>query len=288
MSAAYIGISGYLYRHWRGAFYPEGLAQRRWLAHAAAHFSSIELNGTFYSLKWPSVFERWMSEVSRADFIFAIKGSRFITHRLRLRDCRQAMANFFASGVLALAHRTGPFLWQLPPNDRFDPDRLGEFLRTLPRDSEQAGWLAKQHDTRLKRGALVEPEASMPLRHAFEVRHPSYDTPRFFELLREHDCAFVLADSAGRFLFAEQITTDFVYLRLHGSQELYVSRYTEQELDWWAERIQGWRAEGKAVYAYFDNDALGHAPYDALRLSSRVLGAETHATHPGAGFRGRL
>jgi uncharacterized protein YecE (DUF72 family) len=288
MATAYIGISGYVYQHWKGAFYPPGLAQRKWLSYAAGRFNSIELNGTFYSLKWPSVYQRWISEVPSEGFVFAIKGSRFITHRLRLRNTRQAMANFLGSGILALGHLTGPFLWQLPPSDRFDAARLAEFLQALPRSSDEAAAIAREHDERLKRGALTDPATSIPLRHAFEVRHESYDRPEFYNALAEHGCAFVLADTAGRFMFADRVTADFVYLRLHGSQQLYVSRYSDEELDWWADEIRQWLAQGRDVYAYFDNDAQGHAPYDAMRLAERVNGRSAGEVHPGERFRGRM
>src|SRR5436189_3917171 len=152
----YIGISGYDYPHWRGAFYPKDLPRRSWFAHASHAFNSIELNGTFYSLKTPAVFERWAREAPRRNFVFAVKGSRFITHNLKLRRARPALANFYASGVLALGRRTGPFLWQLPATYRFDADRLETFMALLPRRTAAAEALARDHDHRLKKGALVE------------------------------------------------------------------------------------------------------------------------------------
>ncbi len=206
------------------------------------------------------------------NFVFALKGGRFITHNLKLRNCETALGNYFASGVLALGRKTGPFLWQLPASYSFDAERMRQFMRQLPRTSVEAEAVARQHDERLRRGALVEAAARVAYRHAFEVRHASYFTSEFYDLLREYDCAFVVADTAGRFGYAEEVTTDFAYVRLHGSQELYVSGYTDEELDAWAARIKRWRRRhpGLDVYVYFDNDAKVHAPHDALRLSERL------------------
>lgn len=284
---AYIGISGYIYQHWRGAFYPRELAQKRWLAYAASRFNSIELNGTFYSLKWPSVFQRWADETP-PDFVFAIKGGRYITHNLKLLNAHQAMANFYGSGILALGRRTGPFLWQLPPSLRFDRARIENFLVSLPRSSRAAEPLARDHDGRLKRGALTEAVEDVPYRHCMEPRHESFNCAEFFELLAQHQTAFVIADTAGRFMIADQVTADFVYVRLHGSQQLYVSRYSDAELESWAQRIDTWLSSGRDVYVYFDNDAHGHAPYDAMRLGALVYGRAAQGEHPGDAFQGRL
>ena len=266
---AYVGISGYDYKPWRGRFYPDKLPARQWLHYASRTFDSIELNGTFYSLKSPDVFRRWVDAVPD-DFVYAVKGGRFITHNLKLRNVESALGNFFASGVLALGHHSGPFLWQLPGTYRFSAERLDGFIRQLPRDSTEGEAVARQHDARLRRGALVDAAARVPYRHAFEVRHPTYFTDEFYALLREHGVAWVVADTAGKFPYAEEVTADFVYVRLHGSQVLYVSGYTDAELDAWAARVAQWRATGRDVYVYFDNDAKVHAPFDALRLRERV------------------
>jgi uncharacterized protein YecE (DUF72 family) len=275
MGRAYIGISGYDYKPWRDRFYPPGLPARDWLKYASRQFNSIELNGTFYSLKSPTVFQRWAEEVPERNFIFALKGGRFITHNLKLARAENALGNFFASGVLALGKLTGPFLWQLPATYGFDADRLDRFMGILPRDSTEAEDVALEHDDRLRRGALTEARAKVKFRHAFEVRHPSYFHDEFYDLLRAYGYAFVIADTAGRFPYAEEVTTDFVYVRLHGSRQLYVSGYTDDELDHWAELVQAWRRpeganKGRDVYVYFDNDAKVHAPHDARRLSERV------------------
>jgi uncharacterized protein YecE (DUF72 family) len=173
--------------------------------------------------------------------------------------------------VLALGRHTGPFLWQLPGTYRFDAGRMDAFMRMLPRDAAEGEAVARQHDHRLRRGALVEAAAPVPFRHAFEVRHPSYFHDEFYALLREHRCGWVMADTAGHFPYAEEVTADFAYVRLHGSRQLYASGYTDEELDWWAERIRGWLAAAPGgVYVYFDNDIGAHAPHDALRLADRV------------------
>src|SRR3954451_7141673 len=253
--SAFIGISGYDYKPWKDRWYPEGLPARRWLEYASRQFDSIELNGTFYSLKNPPVFARWAETVPRRGFVFAIKGGRFITHNLKLRNCETALGNFFASGVLALGKLTGPFLWQLPDSYRFDAERMDSFMRTLPRTSIAAEQVAERHDHRLRRGALTTAAAPVRYRHAFEVRHPSYFCEEFYGILRKHRCAFVIAESAGRWEMAEQVTANFVYVRLHGSTQLYASRYSDEELDAWADRVVQWLGEGRDVYVYFDNDA---------------------------------
>ncbi|HWC73917.1 MAG TPA: DUF72 domain-containing protein [Gemmatimonadales bacterium] len=265
-----IGISGYNYPRWRGPFYPRDLAARHWLEYASRQFNSIELNGTFYSLKSPAVFRRWAQETPNSGFVFAVKGSRFITHNLKLTRPVPPLANFYASGILALGRKTGPFLWQLPPNLRFSAARVEAFLESLPRSSADAARLARRHDHRVKRGALLKASARVRYRHAFEVRHPSFFTPEFYELLRRFNVALVIADTAGKFPSVEELTADFVYVRLHGSTALYASDYSAAELDQWAERIRRWRTQDRDVYVYFDNDALAHAPHNARALAERV------------------
>jgi uncharacterized protein YecE (DUF72 family) len=228
----------------------------------------VELNGTFYSLKSPAVFERWASEVPPG-FPLAVKGGRFLTHNLKLRNAEASLGNFFASGVLALGARTGPFLWQLPGTYRFDAERMDAFMAMLPRDAREGEAVALWHDERLRRGARCEAAAHIPFRHAFEVRHPSYFHDEFYAILRAHGCALVVADTAGRFPYAEARTAEFMYVRLHGSTELYASGYSDPELDVWATRVREWCRDGD-VYVYFDNDAKVHAPFDAMRLRERI------------------
>jgi uncharacterized protein YecE (DUF72 family) len=269
----FIGISGYDYAGWRGSFYPPDVPRRAWLGFASRIFNSIELNGTFYSLKSPATFERWTSEVPDKNFVFAIKGGRFITHNLKLRNCTTALGNFFASGILALGHRTGPFLWQLPASYRFDAERMDSFMAMLPRTSTDGEAVAREHDHRLRRGALVDAAEHVRFRHAFEVRHPSYFCDEFYDILHARDCAFVIADTAGKFSYAEAVTAGFVYVRLHGSSALYASDYTDEELERWATKVRGWMQgeNGRDVYVYFDNDAKVHAPHNAMQLADLVV-----------------
>ncbi|MBV8889171.1 MAG: DUF72 domain-containing protein [Alphaproteobacteria bacterium] len=282
-----IGISGWNYRGWRGRFYPDGLRQRDELAFASRQVDSIEINGTFYSLQRPDAFARWREETPE-DFVFAVKGSRFITHLKQLRDVETPLANFFASGILRLEDKLGPFLWQFSPRFRFEQQRLDRFLSLLPRDSEAAAALAQRHDHRVAGRAWLEVEKRRELRHAIEIRHPSFLDPAFVGLLRRHRVALVFADAV-EWPYAEDITADFVYLRLHGSEELYAGGYSDAALDHWAARIAAW-ARGQApadaklidpqrlpprvardVYVYFDNDAKVHAPYDAQSLRARLM-----------------
>ena len=273
---SYVGISGWRYPPWRGTFYPKGLVQRRELEYAASRLSSIEINGSFYALQRPEHYQRWYAETPD-DFIFSVKGGRFITHMKKLRDVDIPLANFFGSGVLALADKLGPLLWQLPPNLGFDRDRLAEFFALLPRTTTEASALAQQHDERLADRSWTTTDEERPLRHAVEVRHESYRAAEFLPLLREHDIAIVVADTAGKWPLLETVTSDFAYLRLHGDEDLYVSGYSDAALDRWAGLIHGWRsgeatADGRPrdVYVYFDNDVKVQAPYNAIDLAKRL------------------
>ena len=294
-----IGISGWRYRGWRGIFYPEKLAQRRELEFAAERFRSVEINGTFYSLQRPASFLRWAQETPE-DFVFALKGGRFITHMRKLINVETALANFFASGVLALGSKIGPILWQLPPQLRFnDVERFAEFFRMLPRSTTAAARLAKRCDERMLAPgrSLLDATARVPLRHAVEVRHESFATPAFLALLRRHRIGLVVADTVEWPLMMD-VTAPFVYIRLHGSEQLYASGYEAPAIDVWARRILDFAA-GRAVscagdracfvgkpvsdglardvYVYFDNDALVRAPFDALALSARVAEMQSEA-----------
>ncbi|WP_332119677.1 DUF72 domain-containing protein [Azorhizobium caulinodans] len=280
-----IGVSGWTYAPWRGAFYPEGLGAKRELAYAAQVFRSLEVNGTFYGLQKPEVFARWAAETPD-DFLFAVKGPRFITHMKRLKEVEAPLANFFASGVLKLGRKLGPVLWQLPASFPFDEARLDAFLSLLPRNMATASELARRHDARLEGRAAVEAETDGPLRHALEIRHDSYRTHAFTDLLRHHGVALVCADTVEWPLLMDA-TADFIYVRLHGSQELYRSAYPPEELDRWAARVGRWR-EGQAmtdgafidarsvpkrprdVFVYFDNTDKLHAPDDARALMTRL------------------
>lgn len=263
-----VGISGWTYAGWRGDFYPRGLPHRSELAYAAERMGSVEVNGSFYSLQRPASWERWRDDVPD-DFMFSVKGPRFITHLRRLRDCDQALANFFASGVLLLGRRLGPILWQLPERLEFEQDVVAAFLAALPRRTTQAATLARRHDEKVKDPSTVC-LGDAPLRHALEFRSPTFATEESLALLRSHDVACVLADTAGRWPRVDRLTTDFAYVRLHGDRELYASGYDDPALDAWAERLRGWSSGGADVWCYFDNDAKGHAPYDAMRLIERM------------------
>ncbi len=273
MPSVFVGVSGYDYEEWRGSFYPAEMPRSAWLDYARESFDSVELNGTFYSLKTPAAYERWAAAATEG-FVYAVKGSGFITHRLRLKGAAKALANFYASGVLALGRHTGPFLWQLPPRMTFDPFRLEPFLAALPRDTEEAERLARRHDSRMRVRARLRSAEHVAYRHAFEIRDESFCVPSFFALLRGYGAAIVLSDTGGRFPSVEESTADFMYVRLHGPREIYASGYTGRELDSWADRVQSWRASGQDVYVYFDNDVGAHAPFDAMELKRRLAGRE--------------
>ena len=280
-----IGISGWTYAPWRGVFYPQGLAQAQELEFASGQFRSIEINGTFYRAQRPESFADWASRTPE-DFVFSVKASRFITHIRRLKDVATPLANFFASGLLRLGEKLGPVLWQFPPNFRFDAERIDAFLAMLPHDTEAAAQLARQHDERFKDRLWTETDAKRPVRHAIEIRHESFRDPHFVDLLRRHDVALVCADTVSWPRLMD-VTSDFVYCRLHGSEELYASGYDDAALDAWADRVTAWaagkepadakrigppaRASGtRDVFVYFDNDTKVRAPHDASELMSRV------------------
>ncbi|RZS90049.1 uncharacterized protein YecE (DUF72 family) [Motilibacter rhizosphaerae] len=266
---ARVGISGWTYAPWRGVFYPPQMPHRLELPFAASRLSSIEINGSFYSLQTPSSYAAWRAATPE-DFVFSVKGPRFITHMKKLAGVEEPLANFFASGVLALQEKLGPVLWQLPPTLGYDAGRLAAFFDLLPRTTVQAAALAERHGERLTDRALTVADADRPLRHALEVRHASFTTPELPRLLRDHDIGLVVADTAGKWPYLLEVTSGFVYCRLHGSEELYVSGYDAPALDAWAERISAWRAAGLDTYAYFDNDVKVRAPFDALGLAQRL------------------
>jgi uncharacterized protein YecE (DUF72 family) len=284
-----IGISGWRYKGWRGSFYPQTLKQADELQYASELFQTIEINGTHYSLQSLDSWRRWYAETP-ASFIFSVKGARYLTHVLRFRDdsVRVGSANFFSQGMLALHEKLGPLLWQFPPTYRFERASMERFLSVLPRDTEAAATLAKHHDARVKTPHLST-DCRRPLRHAVEVRHESFVDAAFVELLRQHEVAFVVSDSTEAWPLAEDLTADFVYVRLHGTESRYSGAYPDQALDFWAARIDAWRRgsqpadarliaphldpaaqKRRDVYCYFDNDAKTHAPFDAQRLMQRL------------------
>jgi uncharacterized protein YecE (DUF72 family) len=264
-----IGISGWRYEPWRGVFYPKGLAQRRELEFVARHFPTVEINGSFYSLQRPEYYEEWYRETP-SGFVFALKGSRYITHMLRLNNVEKPLANFLASGIFNLRDKLGPVLWQFPPMFIYKPEKLERFFELLPRDTEQALALARRRDARLTGRARLAIDARRPLRHAVEVRHESFMSDEFIALLKRHDIGLVVADTAGKWPKMFEVTSDFVYVRLHGDVVIYTSGYTNRALDEWGRRIRSWRAARKDVYVYFDNDVKVRAPFDALMLMKKL------------------
>jgi uncharacterized protein YecE (DUF72 family) len=288
MASIRIGISGWRYAPWRGTFYPASLAQKNELTYAASKFPTIEINGSFYSLQHPTSYARWYAQTP-ANFVFAVKGGRFITHMRKLREIEKPLANFFASGVLALKEKLGPILWQFPPTMRYDPERFERFFELLPHDTQAAARLARRRDSRMKGRAVLSTDAQRPVRHAVEIRHESFLDAKFIELLRAHHIALVVAETAKRWPMTHDVTADFIYMRLHGDKELYRSGYGDKALEKWARRIEAWSRgsepadaeriarpmrksrRARDVYCFFDNtDVKLRAPFDARRLLGKL------------------
>ena len=264
-----IGISGWRYAPWRGSFYPPGLSQKNELAYAASRLPCLEINGSFYSLQRPENYRAWY-EATPDDFRFAVKGSRFITHMLRL-NADVPLANFFASGVLCLKEKLGPFLWQLPPNFQFDPGRIELFLQRLPRNTRDLAAYGARADRRVRGRTALGVDRNRKVRHAMEIRHQSFVTPEFTALLRRYDVALVVAETARKWPMIREVTTDFVYMRLHGDTELYRSGYSDRALESWAAQIREWAAVTREIYCFFDNtDVKLRAPFDALSLMKKL------------------
>lgn len=293
-----IGISGWRYAPWRKQFYPEGLTQAKELAFASRAVSSIEINGSFYALQTPQRYAEWRDDTPDG-FVFAVKAPRYITHVRRLKDIEEPLANFFASGPLQLGDKLGPILWQFPPSLKFDPQRFTDFLQRLPHDRHAAVQCARHCAARLHKDGAFDSQGNGPLRHAVEIRHESFRDPAFIDLLRKHRVALVVADTAGKWPYLEDLTADFLYLRLHGDAELYASGYTDSALQRWARRIRTWTrgqqpgdahlaGERKAavggakdLYCYFDNDLKVRAPFDARSLMKRLRLDRHLQTQPG-------
>lgn len=280
-----IGVSGWSYEEWKGRFYPEDLSDDELLRFAAKTFNTIEINGTFYSLVDPSTCRRWRKLAPR-ELRYALKGSRYITHIKRLKDPARPLANFFASGILELGPLMGPILWQLPANYALNPDRIDRFLSVVPHDTEAAAELAKDHDDRVQDVSYGDGETHR-IRHVLEFRHESFLVPETARIARRHGVALASSESS-EWPYVEEITAGFVYLRLHGPDEIYASPYGASALDRWAERINAWKRgeepedaarlsdlkpptrKERDVYVYFDNTAHGHAPNEARGLSERI------------------
>jgi uncharacterized protein YecE (DUF72 family) len=283
-----IGVSGWRYAPWRGSFYPKGLPQSTELGYAAKLFEAIEINGSFYSLQRPESYQAWF-EQTPPGFVFAVKGPRYITHMKRLNDVKKAAANFFASGIFNLRGKLGPILWQFPPNFVYRYDRMAAFLELLPRDTAAAAALARRRDAFMAGRTRLAIDVNRPLHHAFEIRNETFADRSFIELLRKHNAALVIAETARRWPMLEDITADFVYIRLHGDKELYRSGYGDKALSRWSERIAAWHAgreppdarkaapwsppgrRRRDVYCFFDNtDVKLRAPFDAQALMKKL------------------
>jgi uncharacterized protein YecE (DUF72 family) len=235
----HIGTSGWHYQHWIGPFYPAGTHPESFLDYYARHFSTVEINNTFYRLPTRRAVNEWR-EGSPASFVFAAKGSRFITHMKKLKDPETSIQRYFEL-IELLGDKLGPIVFQLPPRWHLNVDRLAHFLKALPTHR----------------------------RYAFEFRDESWFEPRTYEVLAAHKAALCLYELAGR-QAPLQVTADFVYIRLHGPDGAYQGSYGDDELAMWARRILEWRAQGISVYCYFDNDERGYAPANALTLARLV------------------
>ncbi len=228
-----IGTSGWSYKHWRGVFYPENLPHAEWFGFYLGCFDTVELNASFYRLPGFGNFDTWRKN-SPPGFLWSVKANRYITHIRRLRDARNSLRQFY-DAVAGLREKLGVVLFQLPPSLRFDEELLAEFLNLQPEE----------------------------YRVAFEFRDPSWLCERAYELLRTKNAALCISDTAGRFPYTETVTADFIYVRLHGSQVLYGSSYTEDELRTWRDKINIWQ---RNTFVYFDNDYQGYAVRNASRL----------------------
>lgn len=252
MAKVYIGTSGYTYGHWRGVFYPQDLSQTKWLEFYSQHFQTVEINASFYHQMPRKVFENWRAKTPN-NFIFAVKGSRFITHIRRLKDCQEPVERFLeaASG---LGEKLKVILWQLPPKWHADPERLEKFLESIsPREVRPP-----------RRSDLLR-----NLRHAFEFRDESWLKPEIYHILKKYGVALVIQDSSN-WPVSEEITTNFTYLRFHGRGSLYSSDYSDQELEEWAKKIKRWQKQNLDVFAYFNNDVGGYAIKNAQTLKELV------------------
>ncbi len=304
-----VGISGWRYTPWRGTFYPKGLLQKNELHFASRTVNSIEINGSFYALQSPKSYQAWYADTPE-NFVFSVKAPRFITHIKRLRDVQEPIANFFASGVLQLKEKLGPILWQFPPSFKFDKEKFENFLKLLPRDTFAAADCAKHCNPDQKNIDWETPPKKSRLRYSVEIRNESFRNEEFVDLLRKYKIALVVADTAGRWPQMEDITSNFVYMRLHGDAELYRSGYSDAALERWYQRMKAW-SEGnqpddaklinspkdnteaapkkdsdstkssRDVFCYFDNTDKLWAPYDARKILEKFNLADKLEEEPG-------
>lgn len=260
------GTAGWVYAPWRGTFFPPGLVQKKELAYASSRLTSIEINATFRANQKPESFARWAAETPDG-FQFSVKGPQLVTHIRRLRQCERELANFFASGPLALGDRLGPFIWQLPPNLAYDANTLASFLSLLPRDIAAYRELAGRADT-LKSEPWLEAKGVTTIRHAIEPRHASFGTPEVEALLRRHNIALVIADTAEN--PSRTLTADFAYCRLQGPARPDAETYEKADIADWAKTISAWRDSGHDVFAYFVHEDKLHAPANAIALGEAL------------------
>lgn len=241
-SKIWIGTSGWNYKHWRGRFYPEELKHAEEFEYYQHFFDTVELNNPFYHLPPPETFKHWKAETPK-DFVFAVKASRYITHMKKLKDAGDALDTFFSNARL-LGKKLGPVLFQLPPGWKVNEERLGDFLKQLPKKKK----------------------------YAFEFRNTTWYTEGVYQLLRKYNCAFCIYELAGH-TSPLQVTADFVYIRLHGPGNKYQGNYSTATLKKWTKKMTEWSSEGKEVYMYFDNDQNAYAAFNAQKikeLTSRI------------------
>jgi uncharacterized protein YecE (DUF72 family) len=235
----HIGTSGWHYQHWAGNFYPPELAKEDYLDYYCKHFQTVEINNSFYQLPGEQALEKWRESAPQG-FTFSVKASRYITHMKKLKDPQEPVSTFLER-ISILGDRLGPVLFQLPPNWRPNLERLRAFLEILPDD----------------------------FRYAFEFRDKRWFDERIFAALRECQSAFCIYHLRGR-LSPREVTSDFVYIRLHGPDGAYQGKYTTSELAGWAGAISTWKRQGKQVFCYFNNDVEGFAPQNAASLSEML------------------
>jgi uncharacterized protein YecE (DUF72 family) len=242
----YVGTSGYSYAHWgEGVFYPAGLAKKQWLEFYCRHFSSVELNVTFYRLPQASTFQEWYKRTPQ-DFTFVVKGSRFITHIKRLKDVREALMKL-GDNISLLKSKIRCLLWQLPPGFKKDRQRLSEFCRQLKKI-----------------------RATSHLHHVFEFREESWFHPDIYSVLKEYQFCLCFADSPEK-IGEEVLTCDIIYLRFHGGSLLYGSNYSKKELRHWVKKVESFNSRIGTFYAFFNNDAGGYAVANALSFRQLFL-----------------
>lgn len=276
---ARIGAAGWKKPLWRGQFYPPGLPQRRELEYVTDRLSSLELNATFHALPRPSTYLDWHAQTPEG-FVFAVKGHKVVTHNHGLRKAAADVTDFLASGLLGLREKLGPVLWQLPPTLAFDRDTVEAFFTALPHSVYEAQQLIR-HTGVGEMDSVAADAPDRPIRHAIEVRHPSFSTPDFVDQLHRHGVAAVVTNSS-EWPTLPASTADFVYVRLQGKAN--PEGYDDATLDGWAKRVKGWLSgensadgTGRDVFAYFIDRDGTRPPFDAMRLRARLDGPDDSA-----------